>query len=224
MVKRWYSDFNRGRTDTKMLNALVAQIRKLSRKTPKKLHKLILADRKLKLHEIAEKLNISECSVFTILYEHLSLRRLCSKWVLRLLTIDQKQQCVDDSERCLQLFNAVKGVFLRNYMRMDEIWIHYFTPESNLQSAKWIAAGESRPMRPKTQISLGKFLNTVFWDAQGILSEDYLEKGRSINSEYYISLLLRLKEEIAKKRPQMKKKKCSSTQTMHRVTSRSQPW
>ena len=34
-----------------------------------------------------------------------------------------------------------------------------------------------------------------------------LEKGRTINSDYYIALLVHLKEEIAKKRPQMKKKK-----------------
>ena len=28
-------------------------------------------------------------------------------------------------------------------MTMDETWIHYFTPESNQQAAKWTAAGES---------------------------------------------------------------------------------
>ena len=34
---------------------------------------------------------------------------------------------------------------------------------------------------------------------QGILLIDYLEKGRTVNSEYYIALLVLLKEEIAKK-------------------------
>ena len=47
--------------------------------------------------------------------------------------------------------------------------------------------------------SAGKVLSSVFWDAQGILFIDYLEKGRTINSEYYIALLVCLKEEIAKK-------------------------
>ena len=41
----------------------------------------------------------------------------------------------------------------------------------------------------------------------GILSINYFEKGRTINSEYYIALLVHLKEEVAKKRPQIKKKK-----------------
>ena len=66
--------------------------------------------------------------------------------------------------------------------------IHRFLPESNLQSADWIVAGKSRPKRPKTQTSAGKVLASIFWDVQGILFIDYLEKGRIINSEYYIAL------------------------------------
>ena len=73
----------------------------------------VLADCKLKLREIAEKLKISERSVFTILHEHLLMRKLCSKWMLRLLTVDQKRQHVDDSERCLQLLQHNKKEFLR---------------------------------------------------------------------------------------------------------------
>ena len=47
--------------------------------------------------------------------------------------------------------------------------------------------------------SAGKVLAFVFWDAHGILFIDYLERGRTIKSEYYMALLVRLKEEIAKK-------------------------
>ena len=189
-----------------MLNAPVAQIQQVSRKRLKKLHKLVLADRKLKLHEIAEELKISEGSAFTILYERLSMRKLCSKWVLCLLTVNQKQR-VDDSERCLQLFQCNKKEFSRKYVPMDEAWIHYFTPEVNRQSAEWTAASENRPKRPKTQTSAGRLLTSVIWDAQGILFIDSLEKKRTTNSEYYIALLVRLKDKIAPKRPQMKKKK-----------------
>ena len=56
------------------------------------------------------------------------------------------------------------------------------------------------------QISADKVCVHVFWDAQGILFIDYLEKGRTINSKYYVALLVCLKEEITKREPQMKKK------------------
>ena len=55
-------------------------------------------------------------------------------------------------------------------MTMDETWIHYFTLESNWQSAELTAAGENHPM----QALEGKVLASVFWDAQHILFIDYL--------------------------------------------------
>ena len=54
-----------------------------------------------------------------ILHEHLSMEKVSARWVPRSLTIDQKQQRVDDSEHTLALFQcnclvAIKGkdVFL----------------------------------------------------------------------------------------------------------------
>lgn len=84
---------------------------------------------------------------------------------------------------------------------MDETWIHHFTPESNGQSAEWHAAGESRPKRAKTQQLTGKVMVSVFWDAHGIIFIDYPQKGQITNSDYYIAVLERLNDEIAKKRP-----------------------
>ena len=60
------------------------------------------------------------------------------------------------------------------YVTMDETWIHHYSPESNWQSAEWTAKDENRPKRPKTQMSIGKVLVSVFWNAHGILFIDYL--------------------------------------------------
>ena len=98
-------------------------------------------------------------------------------------------------------------MFLHKYVTMDETCIHHFTLESNWQSTEWTAAGESHPKWQKMQISAGKVLASIFWDVQGILFLNYLEKGRRHNSKYYMALLVHLMQEIAKKWPQMKKKK-----------------
>ena len=176
-----------GHTNTNVLNTQGHLNLAVVPENTKKLHKLILANRKLKLYEIAEYLNISEGNVFTILHEHMSMRKLYSKSVLRLLTVDKKQQCIDDSERCLKLFQHNKKEFLYKYVTMDEIWIHHFNPELNRQLAEWTATGESCPKRPKMQTSTGQVFVSIFWDEQGILYIDYLEKGRNINSKYYIA-------------------------------------
>ena len=74
---------------------------------------------------------------------------------------------------------------------MDEAKIQQFTPESNWPSTEWTTAGKSHPKRPKTQTSAGKVSASIFWDAQGILFIDYLEKGRTVNSKYDIALQVR---------------------------------
>jgi hypothetical protein len=48
---------------------------------------------------------------------------------------------------------------------------------------------------------------SVFWDAEGILFIDYLEKGKTITVEYYSNLLTRLEEKICEKKPVLQKKK-----------------
>ncbi|GFT60749.1 histone-lysine N-methyltransferase SETMAR [Nephila pilipes] len=162
---------------------------------------MILNDRKLKLNEIADTLKISTERVHHIIHEYLGMRKLCAKWWPRELTFDQKQR------RFGAVFEDDKPEFLRRYVTVDETWLHHFTPKSNRQSSEWTAHDEPAPKRGKTQQSAGKVMASVFWDAHGIIFIDYLEKGWTIYSDYYIALLDRLKDEIAEKRQHLKKKK-----------------
>ncbi|KAF7264894.1 hypothetical protein GWI33_021975 [Rhynchophorus ferrugineus] len=91
---------------------------------------------KLKLHELTNIVRTSKERVGFIMYEYLTMIRLCSKWVQRWPIVDQKQERVDDSEQYLVMFKHNKPEFLRRYMTMDETWIHHFTPESKRSSSK----------------------------------------------------------------------------------------
>lgn len=206
-VRRWIHKFKRGDFSVQDGDRTGRPNSAVTTENINKALKLVRSDRRLKLDEMAKILRISHGSVFTILHDHLGMRKLCARWVPRLLTPDQKQQRVDDSKRCLEIFRHNKKDFLRCYITMDETWIHHFNPESRIQAAEWTGPGESRPKRPKTQTSAGKVMASVFWDTKGIIMVDYLAKGKTINSEYYIKLLVRLKQEIAIKRPHMQKKK-----------------
>lgn len=75
-IKYWFREFKRGRTETSELNARDVQIRLFRQKTS---HKIVLADREVKVHEIADSLEISINSVFTILHEHLGMRKWLPK-------------------------------------------------------------------------------------------------------------------------------------------------
>jgi len=56
------------------------------------------------------------------------------------------------------------------------------------------------PQKFPRQKSAGNALASIFWDQDGILLIDYLPKGQPINTEYYSSLLVQLKDILKKKR------------------------
>ena len=83
-----------------------------------KVHDIVLADRRLKVREISEALNISVGCTWNILHECLGMRKLSARWVPR--------------EQCLSMFQRNPKEFLRRYVTVDETWIHYYTPETKI--------------------------------------------------------------------------------------------
>jgi len=64
------------------------------------------------VHEITETIGISKEHVGHILHEKFGMKKLCARWVLRLLTADQKCTRVETSEQCLERFNKNKTDFV----------------------------------------------------------------------------------------------------------------
>jgi histone-lysine N-methyltransferase SETMAR len=170
-------------------------------------HDMVLDDRRMKVREIGETIGISKERVGYILHEELDMKKLCARWVPRLLTANQKRTRMKISEQCLERFNKNESDFVRRFITMDETWIHHYIPESKQQSKQWTEAGCSTPGKTRSVPSTGKVMASVFWDTEGILFTDYLKKGKTITGEYYSNLLTRLDEKIREKRPGLQKKK-----------------
>jgi len=216
-IKKWAAEFKCGRTG---LKDDPRNGRPKSATTPEiieQVHDTVLDDRQMKLREIAETIGISKEHVGYILHEELDMKKLCARWVPRLLTADQKCTRMKISEQCLERFNKNKTDLLLQFITMDEIWIHHYTPESKQQSKQWTEASCSAPQKTRLVSSAGKFMASVFWDAEGILFINSLEKGKTITGEYYSNLLTRLDKKIREKRPGFQKKKnhFSSGQCTH---------
>jgi len=64
---------------------------------------------------------------------------------------------------------------------------------------EWWHNGSPWPKKFQVQKSTGKALALIFWDQDGILLTDYLPKGHTINVEYYLSLLVQLKDILKEK-------------------------
>ncbi|KAF7282499.1 hypothetical protein GWI33_002602 [Rhynchophorus ferrugineus] len=152
----------------------------------KKIHKIILNDRKFKFNEIADTLNISTERVHNIIHDYLGMRKLKQSGCASSLLTKNNDELMIRS--------------------MYETWLHHFTP-SNRQSSEWTARNEPAPKCGKTQQSAGKSMASILWDTHRIIFIEYLVKGRTMNSDYYIALFDRSKAEIAEKRPYLMKKK-----------------
>ena len=217
MIKKWFTEFRCGRTSTENAERSGRPVEVSTPETIKKIHDMVLADRRLKVREIVEAIGISHGSVVSILSDHLGMRKLSARWVPRLLTIDHKRNRVTVSQECLALFNRNMDEYLRRFVTVDETWIHHNTPETKQQSKQWVSQGESAPKKAKVGLSANKVMATVFWDARGIIFIDYLQKGKTVNGEYYANLLSQFDEELKKKRPHLAKKKVLFHQDNARV-------
>lgn len=95
---------------------------------------MVFDDRRLKVRELADTVGISKSAVHRILTENLEMRKLCARWVPRLLSMEQKQRREDVSIECLAMFHSNKVEFFRRFITMDETRVHHFTPETKEQS------------------------------------------------------------------------------------------
>jgi transposase len=98
-IKKWGAEFKRGRTS---LDDDPHEGHPKSATTPEiieQVHDMVLDDRRMKEHEIAETIGISKECVGYILHEELDMKKLCTSWVPSLLTVDQKCTRIKISEQ-----------------------------------------------------------------------------------------------------------------------------
>ena len=202
-VYKWFQNFRSGHMGTSDAERSGRPVEVTTPEIIDKIHDMVMDDRRVKVREIASAVGISTERVHNILHQHLDMTKLSARWVPRLLTLDQKRNRVKCCKDGLQLFQKNPQDFKRRFVTVDETWIHHYTPETKEQSKQWVTKGESAPKKAKTVPSAGKIMATVFWDSQGIILIDYLEKGKTITGAYYSSLLDRLKTELLEKRPRL---------------------
>lgn len=198
-VTHWYAEFKRGRTSTADAKRTGRPNETTTPDNIQQIHRIIFKDRRVKVREIADILKISHGTVSSIINTHLDMKKIGALWVPRSITIDRKQEREDDSKRHLEMYQRNPNLFLNRFVTMGEAWIHLHMPEDEEPEQR-------RPKRQKTQESIGKVLVSIFWDAQGIIFIDCLDKDEKMTQQYYAELIERLNAEILKKRPKKSKK------------------
>lgn len=97
---------------------------------------------------------------------------------------------------------------------MNEVWIYHIAAANvDSSSAGGLETSANRPKRRRLQQPNSthhqtddKVLATIFWNASGVISIDYLDVGvNKLTVDHFIALLNRLDDELHKKRPHLTK-------------------
>ncbi|GBP83936.1 Putative uncharacterized protein FLJ37770 [Eumeta japonica] len=168
--KKWARLFQQGRESCEDDPRPGRPVRVVTEEYVRKIEKFVLADRRIKLWQIAEELQISKERVGEIIHEHMNMRKISTRWVPKMLTALDKQ-------RRLQTTKDFFG-----------------------ESMQWTKEGERPSKKFKVQKSASKLMATIFWDSEGVLLIDYLPKRTTMNGQYYANLLAQAREAVVQKR------------------------
>ncbi|XP_070392572.1 histone-lysine N-methyltransferase SETMAR-like [Dermacentor albipictus] len=141
-------------------------------------------NRRLTVREVADEVGISVGSFLEIWSDKFGMHRVSAKFVPRLLTDEQKQTLVEISQE--QLAAANDNENFRNIVTGDETWVYGYDVETKVQSSQ---SGDQRFSSSKKKAHMSrsnmKVVMIVFFDYKGIVHQEFLPHGQTVNKEVY---------------------------------------
>ena len=122
-------------------------------------------DRRITISDIVAKTDYSYGTASGIIHNQLNMRRICARWIPKMLNTDQKRSRVECCEQLLKRFERDGGKFMDRIVTVDETWISLYTPETKAQSTMWKTPGSLSPKKFKMCQSTKKQMFVVFFDA-----------------------------------------------------------
>ena len=136
-VKRWCHEFKLGRESCMDAPRAGRPCTVTNEETVNEIHDIVMADRRVTIRKIVEETKASYGTVQSILVDVLHMKKLSSRWVPRMLSIDQKRQRVVCAQELLARIKRNPEKFYKQFATMDETWVHHFDPETKRQSMEW---------------------------------------------------------------------------------------
>ena len=130
-VYRWYKMFSEGREDVNDEERAGRPSTSTTDENIDEVKKIVLANRRITVREVAEDLNISIGSCHSIFTNDLGMRRVAAKFVPKLLNFDQKQHRINIAKELLDSIRDDPNV-LQRVITGDESWVYGYDVESKL--------------------------------------------------------------------------------------------
>ena len=92
-------------------------------------------DCRVSIEIISAQFDVSVGTVHTNICEELKMRKICMRFVPRVLREDQKERLCHDSREMVELINSDPAV-LDALVTCDESWIYCYDPETKRESSQ----------------------------------------------------------------------------------------
>lgn len=189
----WYKSFKDGREVVEDLPRSGRPSTSTTDDNIIQIKKLVLENRHLSVRELARELSIDKMTVHNILTNVLCMKRVAAKLVPKELNFLQREHRKQVSE---DMFSraASDPNFMKRIITRDETWVYEYDTLTAQQSTEWRLPNEPNPKKPRQSRSKIKVLLTVFFDYRGVVHSEFLPEGQTVNKEYYLGVLRRLRE------------------------------
>jgi transposase len=127
-VKEWAKQFHLGRESVEDDPHQDRPAEALTPETITLVQEEVLQDRRLKTKEISARCGFSKTTVLRILCNHLGMNKVSARWVLKLLSVVQKQRCVECCTEFLTLCKGQQKEVIRSVVMGDETMVLYHDP------------------------------------------------------------------------------------------------
>ncbi|XP_049307894.1 histone-lysine N-methyltransferase SETMAR-like isoform X2 [Bactrocera dorsalis] len=192
VAQQWFARFRSG-------NFVVRDAPRSGRPIVEKVDEImekIELDRHISSHDIAKELNIHHQTVLNHL-KKAGYKKMLDVWVPHELSVKNLMDRINICDSLLKR-NEIEP-FLKRMVTGDEKWIKY----NNVRKRSLSKRDEAQEMDAKPLLTPRKVMLSIWWDWKGIIHYELLEPDRTVDSTFYCQQLLRLKQAIEIKRPEL---------------------
>ena len=199
-VFEWHKRFKEGRESVRDDERCERSKEVRTPKLISQIKNLMDKDRRVSTETISAQFDVSVGTVHTIIRKELKMKKICTKFVPRVLREDQKERRCHDSREIVELINS-DPAGLDALVTCNESWINCYDPETKRQSSQWKHAGSPRPKKARQSKSTHKLWMIPFFDSTGMIYMHWVPTGQTVNKEYYVEVLREFRKRFRWKRP-----------------------
>lgn len=195
-ARNWYTKFKSGIFD-------LSDAIRSGRPTDfdeEQLNQLLHEDGRQTTRELGEKLGCDHSTIVRHLASMGKVQKL-GAWVPHLLSENNKNQRSTLAAGLLARHRATHGHkqrFLYRIVTGDEKWCLYVNMK---QRKEWLSPDKQATPRAKQDLHPRKTMLCIWWDWEGIILYELLDRNQTVNAELYVQQMHRLNNAIQQKRP-----------------------